>query len=40
MESGCVRVGGEPLFSSESEMEAFRAFCLEHRVDFVLVPSG
>jgi hypothetical protein len=37
---GCVRVGGEPLLSSESEMEAFQAFCREHRIDFVLVPSG
>ena len=37
---GCVRMGGEPLLSSESEMEEFRAFCLEHKVDFVLIPSG
>ena len=37
---GCVRVGGEPLLSSESEVEAFQAFCREHRIDFVLVPSG
>jgi hypothetical protein len=37
---GCVRLGGEPLLSSESEMADFRAFCLEHQIDFVLVPSG
>ncbi|HEY3173717.1 MAG TPA: hypothetical protein VGK86_14200 [Thermoanaerobaculia bacterium] len=37
---GCVRVGGEPLLSSESDMESFHAFCREHRIDFVLVPSG
>jgi hypothetical protein len=37
---GCIRLGGEPLLSSESEMAEFQAFCLEHRVNFVLVPSG
>ena len=37
---GCVRLGGEPLLSSETEMEEFRAFCREHQIDFVLVPSG
>jgi hypothetical protein len=37
---GCVRVGGEPLLSSETDMDEFRAFCLEHQIDFVLVPSG
>ena len=37
---GCVRVGGEPLLSSEYEMEEFKAFCLDHRIDFVLIPSG
>jgi hypothetical protein len=37
---GCVRLGGEPVLSSETEMESFRAFCLEHGIDFVLVPSG
>jgi len=37
---GCVRVEGEPLLSAESEMEAFQTFCREHRIDFVLVPSG
>jgi hypothetical protein len=37
---GCVRLGGEPLLSSETEMESFVAFCREHGIDFVLVPSG
>jgi hypothetical protein len=37
---GCVRLGGEPLLSSENEMEEFKAFCVEHGIDFVLVPSG
>lgn len=37
---GCVRVGGEPLLSSEQEMEDFRAFCAEREIKFVLVPSG
>ena len=37
---GCVRLGGEPLLSSESELDEFQTFCLEHRIDFVLVPSG
>ena len=37
---GCVRLGGEPLLSSDGEMEEFRAFCREHQIDFVLVPSG
>ena len=37
---GCVRVGGEPLLASETDMEEFKAFCLDHRIDFVLVPSG
>jgi hypothetical protein len=37
---GCVRIGGEPLLSSESEMAVFQAFCLERQIRFVLVPSG
>ena len=37
---GCVRIGGEPLLSSYSEMEDFKTFCAEHGIDFVLVPSG
>ena len=37
---GCIRFGGEPLLSSEYEMEEFKRFCLEHGIDFVLVPSG
>jgi len=37
---GCIRIGKEPLLSSEYEMEDFKAFCLEHGIDFVLIPSG
>jgi hypothetical protein len=37
---GCIRLGGEPLLSSEHEMAEFQAFCLEHQIQFVLVPSG
>ena len=37
---GCVRLGGEPLLSSDSEMDEFREFCREHGIEFVLVPSG
>ena len=37
---GCMRMGGEPLLSSEQEMEEFKAFCAEKNINFVLVPSG
>jgi hypothetical protein len=37
---GCIRMGGEPLLSSDSEMDEFREFCREHGIEFVLVPSG
>jgi len=37
---GCIRFGHEPLLSSEEEMEDFRRFCLEHGIEFTLVPSG
>ena len=37
---GCKRHGGEPLLSSEQEMEEFKAFCVEKNINFVLVPSG
>jgi len=37
---GCRRLGGEPLLSSEQEIEEFKAFCAEKKIDFVLVPSG
>ena len=37
---GCIRMGGEPLLSSDSEMDEFRDFCREHGIEFVLVPSG
>ena len=36
---GCVRVGGEPLLSSEQEMQSFRDFLAERGIRFVLVPS-
>jgi hypothetical protein len=37
---GCIRMGREPLLSSEADMEEFQAFCLEHSIVFELVPSG
>ena len=37
---GCIRMGGEPLLSSEADMEEFREFCREHGIVFELVPSG
>ena len=37
---GCIRLGGEPLLSSESDMEELRSFCAAHQIDFILVPSG
>lgn len=37
---GCLRMGNEPLLSSEWEMEEFKAFCAERNINFVLVPSG
>ena len=37
---GCRRIAGEPLLSSEREMEDFKAFCAERNITFILVPSG
>jgi hypothetical protein len=37
---GCLRLGGEPLLSSEQELEEFKKFCAEKNINFVLVPSG
>jgi hypothetical protein len=37
---GCVRMGKEPLLSSEEEMNSFKLFCEENGIRFVLVPSG
>ena len=37
---GCKRMGGEPLLSSESEMNNFRKFLEERGIKFTLVPSG
>ena len=37
---GCLRMGGEPLLSSEQEMEDFKAFCVEKNISFILVPAG
>ena len=37
---GCERFGGEPLLSSDHDMDEFKAFCRQHHVNFVLVPSG
>jgi hypothetical protein len=37
---GCLRVGNEPLLSSEKELADFKAFCDEKKIKFVLIPSG
>ena len=37
---GCRRHGGEPLLSSEQEMEEFKSFLAEKQINFVLIPSG
>lgn len=37
---GCVRMGGEPLLSSDPEMEDFKAFCAAKNINFILVRSG
>ena len=37
---GCKSLGGEPLLSSEKDMEEFKAFCEEKKIKFVLIPSG
>jgi hypothetical protein len=37
---GCIRFGGEPLLSSEQDMEDFKAFCSTKKISFILVPSG
>jgi hypothetical protein len=37
---GCVRLGREPILSSEHEMAEFQAFCREHQIHFELVPTG
>ncbi|MCI0486818.1 MAG: hypothetical protein L0229_09480 [Blastocatellia bacterium] len=37
---GCERLGDEPLLSSEEDMEAFKSYCEEKGIKFVLIPSG
>jgi hypothetical protein len=37
---GCERLGGEPLLSSEREMQEFRDFLAKRGIRFVLIPSG
>jgi hypothetical protein len=37
---GCIRFGGEPLLSSDEDMDDFRAFCVAKKITFILVPSG
>ena len=37
---GCCRMGDEPLLSSKKDMDEFKAFCRDKKVQFVLVPSG
>ena len=36
----CSRIGGEPLLSSEEEMNDFKAFCQEKHIKLILHPSG
>ena len=37
---GCERLGGEPLLSSEREMQGFRDFLAKRGIRLVLIPSG
>jgi len=37
---GCVRLGNEPLLSSEKEMKDFRRFLSDRGIAFILIPSG
>ena len=37
---GCMRMGGEPLLSSEEEMKDFSKFLADHGITFTLIPSG
>jgi hypothetical protein len=39
-EPGCMRIGSEPLLSSEQEMKEFKAFCVKRNINFILMPSG
>ena len=36
----CIRMGDEPLLSSEAEMESFKKFCGDNGVTLVVLPSG
>jgi hypothetical protein len=37
---GCRRMGGEPILSSEKELEAFKKFCADHKLQLHIIPSG
>ena len=37
---GCERIGGEPLLSSEKELNEFKTYLEKRKIKFVLVPSG
>lgn len=37
---GCIRMGGEPLLSSEKDMADFQAFCKEQGINLVIIPAG
>lgn len=37
---GCLRMGNEPLLSSEKDLNEFRKYLEERSIKFVLVPSG
>ena len=38
--SGCERLGGEPLLSSEHDMADFKEFCKEKGISLVIHPAG
>lgn len=35
-----VRIGGEPLLSSEQQMSDFKDYCRQKGVNLILVPAG
>lgn len=37
---GCMRIGGEPLLSSDKELNDFKKYLEERKIKFVMVPSG
>jgi hypothetical protein len=37
---GCIRMGQEPLLSSEKDMKDFAEFCKKEKVNLVIRPAG